>query len=127
MQESDVIIVGGGPGGLCTALLLAEAGIRVVLFEANTGPSDDPRGSTFHPPTLDMLDRIDVARDLIAEGLICPNWQTRLHPVGARAVFDLGCLSGETNHPYRLQCEQWKLSRILRARLVEKAELMFGT
>jgi 2-polyprenyl-6-methoxyphenol hydroxylase-like FAD-dependent oxidoreductase len=108
------------------SLPIAEAGISVGLFEADIGPSDDPRGSTFHPPTLDMLDRIGVARDLIAEGLVCPDWQTRLHPMGTRAVFDLGCLSGETSHPYRLQCEQWKLSRILRARLAGKAGLVFG-
>ena len=126
MQDSEAIVVGGGPVGLCTALLLAEAGIAVVLLEANVGPSDDPRGSTFHPPTLDMLQRVDVTRDLLAEGLICPTWQTRLHPTGARAVFDLECLKEETDHPFRLQCEQWRLSRILRARLAKKAQIVFG-
>jgi 2-polyprenyl-6-methoxyphenol hydroxylase-like FAD-dependent oxidoreductase len=126
MQASQVIVVGGGPVGLCTALLLADAGVNVILLEADAGPSDDPRGSTFHPPTLDMLDRIDVAYDLIADGLVCPDWQTRLHPTGTRAVFDLECLKGETNHPFRLQCEQWKLSRILRKRLADKAQIVFG-
>ena len=39
-----------------------------------------------------------------------------MHPTGERAVFDLGVLDSETAHPYRLQCEQWKLSEALLAR-----------
>lgn len=127
MRKTDVVIAGGGPVGLCLALLLAERGIDVVVVEATPGPTEDLRASTFHPPTLDMLDQLGIASVLVAEGLKCPHWQVRLHPVGDRAVFDLGVLAGETSHPYRLQCEQWKLSRALRVRLAGRVEILDGT
>ena len=111
------------------ALKLARAGIRVLVLEAEPAPVEELRASTFHPPTLDMLEEFGVTESLIAQGLITPTWQVRMHPDGERARFDLGLLQGHTRHPYRLQCEQWKLSRLLLALLRERpeAELRFGT
>jgi 2-polyprenyl-6-methoxyphenol hydroxylase-like FAD-dependent oxidoreductase len=111
-----VLIVGGGPVGLTAALCLAAADIPVILFEADPAVSEDLRASTFHPPTLDMLDRFGLGTALVARGLITPSWQVRLHETGERAVFDLSLLKDETNHPYRLQCEQQKLQRLLLGR-----------
>lgn len=127
MESTGVLIVGGGPVGLCLALLLARQGIEVSLFEKAPGLDEDLRASTFHPPTLDMLDRLGITPDLLAQGLICPDWQIRLHPGGDRAVFDLSVLSQDTAHPYRLQCEQWKLSRALLTalRAEPKADVRF--
>jgi 2-polyprenyl-6-methoxyphenol hydroxylase-like FAD-dependent oxidoreductase len=127
--DSEVIIVGAGPVGLCLAALLAERGIGVTVLEASDSIERDLRASTFHPPTLDMLDRIGVTPQLLEQGLICPSWQIRWHPLGDRAVFDLSVLADVTSHPYRLQVEQWKLSLALHA-LVEKAgpvTIRFGT
>jgi 3-(3-hydroxy-phenyl)propionate hydroxylase len=126
MQQTGVIVAGGGPVGLCLALLLAEQGVDVTLVESEAVPTRELRASTFHPPTLDMLDRIGVGQALLAAGLPCPDWQVRLHPSGDRAVFDLGILAEDTAHPYRVQCEQWKLSDVLRARLEGRAELKLG-
>ncbi|HET9428910.1 MAG TPA: NAD(P)/FAD-dependent oxidoreductase [Allosphingosinicella sp.] len=113
-----IIICGAGPVGLTTALLLQHQGVPFVLCEAQEALGEDLRASTFHPPTLDMLARLDVAERLIAEGLISPTWQVRMHPTGERAVFDLGVIAEATDHPYRLQCEQSKLCRILLDRVV---------
>lgn len=124
-----VLVAGGGPVGLVAALALAESGVPVRLFEAEPDVVEDLRASTFHPPTLDMLERFGITAELLAQGLVCPTWQVRMHPSGERAVFDLGLLAGETRHPYRLQCEQWKLSRAALARLRghRNAEVAFGT
>ena len=111
------------------ALALADAGISVHVFEAADGIAQDLRASTFHPPTLDMLDKYGITPILVAQGLVCPHWQVRMHPSGEHARFDLSVLADVTAHPYRLQCEQFKLSRALLARLADypHAQISFHT
>ena len=127
-EDCDVLIAGGGPVGLCLAFLLAGKGHHVRVLEAEPGLARELRASTFHPPTLDMLEPFGIAAELVARGLPCPSWQIRMHPGGERAVFDMGVLAGDTRHPFRLQCEQWKLSEALLARLQghPRADLAFG-
>lgn len=123
---AEVIIIGGGPVGSCLAFLLAQRGVEALVVEQDADIPRDLRASTFHPPTLDMLAPFGITQDLIARGEICPDWQIRLHPSGERAVFDLGLLAGETGHPYRLQCEQWKLTEALHDRLTGRVEVLRG-
>ncbi len=123
---AEVIIIGGGPVGSCLAFLLAERDVEALVVEQDADIPRDLRASTFHPPTLDMLAPFGITQELISRGEICPDWQIRLHPSGERAVFDLGLLAGETGHPYRLQCEQWKLTETLRHRLAGKVEVLRG-
>lgn len=116
-MSDRVIVVGAGPVGLTCAGLLARAGIPVLLLEATAERARDLRASTWHPPTLDMIEELGLAEPLIARGLVTPTWQVRMHPSGERAVFDLGVLAGETRHPYRLQCEQQVYCELLEERL----------
>jgi len=111
--DTQVIIVGAGPVGLTAALRLNAFGISCVVLEAEDTLPQDLRASTFHPPTLDMLDGYGIAKPLIEQGLICRFWQIRQHETHDRAVFDLSVLEGETRHPFRLQCEQFRLCHIL--------------
>jgi 2-polyprenyl-6-methoxyphenol hydroxylase-like FAD-dependent oxidoreductase len=113
----QVLIAGAGPVGLTAALALADKGVSVQVIEAAGGITEDLRASTFHPPTLDMLDAYGITPTLIAQGLVCPHWQVRMHTGGEHARFDLSVLADLTAHPYRLQCEQYKLSLALLARL----------
>ena len=112
-----VVVVGAGPVGLTCAALLARASVPVLVLEATSRRARDLRASTWHPPTLDMLDELGLAGPLVAAGLVSPTWQVRMHPSGERAVFDLAALAGDTRHPYRLQCEQQVYCELLEARL----------
>src|SRR5713101_3170511 len=78
--DAEVIISGGGPVGLCLALLLAEQKIPVSVIESEAEIVRDLRASTFHPPTLDMLEPLGITATLLERGLPCPTWQIRLHP-----------------------------------------------
>ena len=120
-----VVIVGAGPVGLTAALLLGRRGIPVAVLEAEPSISPELRASTFHPPTLDMLALYGITARLLAAGLICRDWQIRLHPSGERAVFDLGVLKGETEHPYRLQCEQSKYCQFVLSEIEALASVTF--
>ncbi|HEY7972277.1 MAG TPA: FAD-dependent monooxygenase [Xanthobacteraceae bacterium] len=128
MTPDRIIIVGGGPVGLVAATALAAADIPVMVVEESADVMEDLRASTFHPPTLEFLDKFGVTQSLIAQGLICPLWQFRDRREGAIATFDLSALADETAFPYRLQCEQWKLTRVLRDRLAATpgVELFYG-
>lgn len=122
-KDDRVLIVGAGPVGLVAACALVDAQIPVTIFEQSRDLAQDLRASTFHPPTLDMLDRFGISKALVDQGLVCPHWQFRDRNEGVVATFDLGILDKDTAHPYRLQCEQWKLTQQLRARL-ENSDLV---
>jgi 2-polyprenyl-6-methoxyphenol hydroxylase-like FAD-dependent oxidoreductase len=126
-QNDRIIIIGAGPVGLTSALALARRGIPNVLLAAEPELVMELRGSTFHPPTLDLLDEFEVVPRMIEVGLKAPTWQFRDRESGPVATFDLSLLAADTNHPYRVQCEQWKLMRFLEAELRNLgSDLRFG-
>src|SRR5271170_5824294 len=128
MAQERVLITGAGPVGLVAAAHLARSGVPVTVFEQGPGLSEESRASTFHPPTLDMLHKLGAAEPLIAQGLIAPTFQYRSKKHGLLAQFDFGSIADAAQHPYRVQCEQSKLTRILYDQLRDHPnfELYFG-
>ena len=126
--EERVLIAGAGPVGLVAAANLVRSGVPVTVLEAGSDLSEESRASTFHPPTLDMLDRLGAAQPLIAQGLVAPAFQYRSRQHGVLAQFDFAAIADVTAHPYRVQAEQSKLTRILYEQLRGQPgfELEFG-
>jgi 2-polyprenyl-6-methoxyphenol hydroxylase-like FAD-dependent oxidoreductase len=112
----QVLIAGAGPVGLCAANVLADAGLHVQVLEAEPRLPENLRASTFQPPTLDMLARFGATRQLIDIGRVAPRLQYR-DRAGWVAELDFGVLKDDTQHPYRVQCEQYRLTQVLAARL----------
>ncbi|SEP14370.1 FAD-dependent monooxygenase [Amycolatopsis saalfeldensis] len=109
----DVIVVGGGPVGLMAAALLDAAGVRVEVYERNSGPSRQSRGSTMHPRTLEVLTMLEgadgrrISDVLVAEGRQVPDAHfatlpDRLDYRGLDSAF-----------PFVLHIPQWRTERIL--------------
>jgi 3-(3-hydroxy-phenyl)propionate hydroxylase len=129
MNNADrIIIAGAGPVGCVAALYLAQNDIPVTLIEACDSLPEDLRASTFHSPTLEMLDDLGVAGKIIEQGLVCPIWQQRDTRDNWSVEWDLGILKDDTDHPYRVQCEQFKLTRVIVDELAKmrNVEILFS-
>jgi 2-polyprenyl-6-methoxyphenol hydroxylase-like FAD-dependent oxidoreductase len=53
-------IAGGGPAGMMLGLLLARAGIDVIVFEKHRDFLRDFRGDTIHPSTLELMHELGL-------------------------------------------------------------------
>jgi 2-polyprenyl-6-methoxyphenol hydroxylase-like FAD-dependent oxidoreductase len=63
-QQVDCCVVGAGPGGAVLSLLLARAGLRVMLLEAHEDFDRDFRGDTLHPSVLEIMDELGLSERL---------------------------------------------------------------
>lgn len=130
MTTSPVLIAGGGPVGVITALALAQRGIPVRVFEAAPTVNDAPRASTLHPATLEMLAEVGLLDEVIARGLVARTFQFWDRPTrSVVAEFDHAILKDDTPYPFVVQCEQHKIANLGIARLKEfkHAEVNFSS
>jgi 2-polyprenyl-6-methoxyphenol hydroxylase-like FAD-dependent oxidoreductase len=63
--EVRCCIVGGGPAGMMLGLLLARAGIDVLILEKHADFLRDFRGDTLHPSTLELMHELGLADQLL--------------------------------------------------------------
>jgi 3-(3-hydroxy-phenyl)propionate hydroxylase len=110
--SNRVVIVGAGPVGMISALALHRQGVQVTVLEAEDAPVTDQRAATLHPPTLEMLARLNVTDAIMPRGLTAPSFRFHDRLTGeVVAEFDLTDLADELPYPFALQYEQYKLTR----------------
>ena len=59
-------IAGGGPAGMMLGLLLARAGVNVLVLEKHADFLRDFRGDTIHPSTLEIIHELGLLEQLLA-------------------------------------------------------------
>lgn len=64
-HETSCCVVGAGPAGVVLSLLLARAGVTVTLLEAHKDFDRDFRGDTLHPSTLELMQELGLAEELL--------------------------------------------------------------
>jgi 2-polyprenyl-6-methoxyphenol hydroxylase-like FAD-dependent oxidoreductase len=69
MQKHELVtrccIAGGGPAGMMLGLLLARAGIPVLVLEKHADFLRDFRGDTIHPSTLELLHELGILEEFL--------------------------------------------------------------
>ena len=60
-------IAGGGPAGMMLGLLLARAGVAVLVLEKHADFLRDFRGDTIHPSTLEIIHELGLLEDFLKQ------------------------------------------------------------
>jgi 3-(3-hydroxy-phenyl)propionate hydroxylase/6-hydroxy-3-succinoylpyridine 3-monooxygenase len=127
MQE--VVIVGGGPVGFITALGLAQAGVRVMVVEAEPHISDSPRAAVYFWSVLEGFARLGILAEAEAAGVCKQDYTYLVRHTGERIEYSMEVLATVAPHPYNLHLSQDRLAEIAlrRLRTLTNATVRFGT
>lgn len=91
MSDVPVLIVGGGTVGLATAVFLGHHGVRSMVVERRTVPSNHPRALGVSPRTLELFREVGLRAELDTVAVR----SVQLWRAEARTVADIGTPPGE--------------------------------
>lgn len=124
-EQTDVLIVGGGPGGSTAATLLARQGYRVTLLEKEHHPRFHI-GESLLPANLPLLEQLGVAEEVRAIGML--KWGAEfVSPWDGRRQEFLFADAWDKSMPHAYQVRRSQFDEILirRAR-TEGAQVLEG-
>ena len=114
LKKTDVLVVGAGPTGLTVAIELARRNVKVRIIEQQNQPSTRSKALVVHARTLEFLDILGVAEELIQRGYTSPGIDFSAdtkNPLRA-SMYKL-----DTRFPYILVLPQAETEAILEHRL----------
>jgi 2-polyprenyl-6-methoxyphenol hydroxylase-like FAD-dependent oxidoreductase len=113
-ENTEVLVVGAGPVGLLTALLLNEAGVEVRIIDQEERTAGRSYACALHPRTLQLLHRLGLAADAVEQGRKIS--RLAFYDGSLRqAEIDLSQLGGE--FPFLLTLPQNAFENLLEQRL----------
>jgi 2-polyprenyl-6-methoxyphenol hydroxylase-like FAD-dependent oxidoreductase len=118
-RQTEVLVVGAGPVGLLTAVMLAEAGIEVQIIDREERTTTRSYACALHPRSVKLLDRLGLADEILERGRRIPRIAFYDGEV-RRAELKFSQLDGD--FPFLLALPQSVLENALEQRL-QKAGL----
>lgn len=115
-MSTDVLIVGAGPAGLATAIGLAQRGVDFRIVDALPEAQNTSRAAVIHAATLEGLRELEVADQLVAQGIKVTHFRVRDRDAVLLHT-DFSFLP--TPKPYALMIPQDESEQILIDRLAE--------
>ncbi|MCK9986633.1 MAG: 3-(3-hydroxy-phenyl)propionate hydroxylase [Azoarcus sp.] len=120
-----VVIVGAGPVGLSAAIDLAQQGQRVLLLDNDDTVSIGSRGVCYAKRTLEVLDRLGCAEEMVQKGV---SWNVGRTFFREEEVFNFNlCPEPDHHRPGMINLQQYYLEDdlIKRARQLPNLEIRF--
>jgi 2-polyprenyl-6-methoxyphenol hydroxylase-like FAD-dependent oxidoreductase len=115
-HETEVLIVGAGPVGLLTAIILSEAGIKVEIIDREERAAARSYACALHPSSLELLDEFGLGAALLEQG-------RRINRIafydGAARKSETDFLGVSGKFPFLLVLPQSELEEMLESRLKE--------
>jgi len=120
--DADVLVIGAGPVGLTTALLLAQWDLSVIVVERRTSRSVAPKAHVINPRSLEIYAHLGLSIDELRRHATLGSDDKVSRFVSRLAARDYGSVPFEeqdqTHTPYpRMNLAQPRLEDILRDRL----------
>jgi 2-polyprenyl-6-methoxyphenol hydroxylase-like FAD-dependent oxidoreductase len=116
MYDTDVLIIGAGPSGLAVAASLVKRGIATTIVDRLAAGANTTRAAVVNSRTLEVLEAVDVAERLVAEGIEAPRFTIRDR---RRTLIPVDFSVLPTEYPYSLMVSQEVTERLLLDRLTE--------
>jgi len=112
--RTEVAIVGAGPTGLALAVTLAAAGVEFVIVDRLAEGANTSRAAVVHARTLEVLEELGAADQLIARGIPITKFVVR---DGSHRLLTVPFQDLPTRYPYTLMVPQEETENVLLDRL----------
>lgn len=120
--NTDVLVIGGGPAGLATAIAARQQGLRVTVADCAIPPIDKACGEGLMPDSLDVVEQLGVRLDR-SDGA----WFRGIRFIGPRDAVEARFPRGSGLGVRRLRLHQLFVDRaeMLGAQLLWRASVSF--
>ena len=114
MANTAVLVVGAGPVGLLLACELARREVAIRVVDKLPRPTSESRAIVVHARSLEMLERVGVAHEVISTGIKMTGAELHTEErTAARIALD----TVDSPFPFSVALAQTETERILTARL----------
>ena len=111
-KKCDLLIIGGGTGGLVLALLMAKKGKQVAILDQKADPMPLPRGEILQPNGLKVLDQLGLLHDLLSSD-VHVNEKIHFHQAAGAHLCTIDYTRLDTPYAYSLILLPEVLQRLL--------------